>query len=315
MKVETKKLPKSTLQLNITVPVNKVKEAYDEFIELSVKSVEIKGFRKGNAPRDLVEKSLDPAKVNGEVVNKLLEKYYIQALKENKINPLSNPKVEIKKFGLEEDFEFVATVAVRPDVKIGDYKKVLKEKLDERKKESEKLKETALKKGDDIKNIHNHLHTNEIIKIIVDSAEIEVPELLIEDEVNRMRARLINQTETLNMTMEQYLLAQAKTSEQLNAEFENNAKGSLKAEFALAQVVKDSGIEVSDKEIEETAAASGDPVALENLKDPVHKWYIKSILEKNKLLAGIMEELEGNTKQEQKEKEVQNDKQNGKEKK
>ena len=86
------------MQLNISVPVDKVKETYNEVLGDFSKSVEIKGFRKGNAPIDLVEKSLDPAKVNGEVVNKLLEKYYIQALKENKINPLSNPKVEIKKF-------------------------------------------------------------------------------------------------------------------------------------------------------------------------------------------------------------------------
>jgi len=301
MKVETKKLPKSTLQLNISVPVDKVKETYNEVLVDFSKSVEIKGFRKGNAPKDLVEKSLDPAKVNGEVVNKLLEKYYIQALKENKINPLSNPKVEIKKFNLEEDFEFVASVAVRPEVKVGDYKDALKKKLEERKKEAGKLKEEALKKGEDMKQIHDHLHTNEIIKIIVDSAEIVVPELLVEDEVNRMRARLIDQMGTLNMTMEQYLQAQGKTGEQLNAEFENNAEENLKAEFVLAQAVKDAGIEVQDVEIEEAAKASGDPVALENLKDPVHKWYIKSILEKNKLLAGIMEELEGRGEQEQEE--------------
>jgi len=303
MKVEVKKLPKSTVQLNVSVPASKVKETYDEVLAATAKSIEIKGFRKGKAPKDLVEKNLDPAKIKGEVVNKLLEKYYIQALKENKINPLSNPKVKIEKFNLEEDFEFVATVAVRPEVKIGDYKKDLKKKLDERKKEVLKLKEEALKKGEDMKNIHDHLHTDEIIKTIVEGTEVEVPELLVEDEVNRMRARLIDQMGTLNMTMEQYLQARGKTTDRLNAEFKNMAEESLKAEFALAQAVKDAGIEVSDEEIEETAKAAGDPVALENLKDPVHKWYIKSILEKNKLLTGIMEELEGETIEGEREKE------------
>jgi FKBP-type peptidyl-prolyl cis-trans isomerase (trigger factor) len=70
------------------------------------------------------------------------------------------------------------------------------------------------------------------------------------------------------------------------------AEKSLKAEFAMAQIIKDSGITVTDTEIEETAKASGDPQVMENLKDPTTKWYIKSIIEKNKLLASIMDELE-----------------------
>lgn len=317
MKVETKKLPKSTIQLDITVPAEKVKETYDEVLASVAESAEIKGFRKGKAPKEVVEKSLDPAKINGEVVNKLLEKYYVQALKENKINPISNPKVEIQNFNLEEDFEFTAKVAERPDVELGDYKKALKEKLEKRHEEIQKQKEEALKKGENLENAHDHLHTQEIIQTIVEKTEVEVPELLVEDEVNRMRARLVDQMQNLDMEMEDYLKAQNKTKEQLNAEFAKQAENNLKAEFALAQAVKNAEIEVTDEEIEETAKASGDPQAMENLKDPVHKWYIRSVLEKNKLLRGIVEELEENHEHEEAEDEEKeaNENEKGKEEK
>ena len=296
MQVITKKLPKSTLQLNISVPADKVGEVYNEVLVALAGSSEMKGFRKGKAPKELVEKSLDPAKINGEVVNKLLEKYYIQALKEQKINPIANPRIEIQKFELEESFEFTAKIAIKPEIKLGDYKKALKTKATKKKEDAKKKKEEALKEGKDLKDVHNHLHTKEILDTIVEETEVEVPDLLVEDEVNRMSARLIDQIQSLNMEMEQYLKAQNKSSEQLTEEFSKVAEDNLKAEFAMAQAVKEAKIEVTDEEIEETAKASGDPKALENLKDPVHKWYIKSVLEKNRLLVSLMEELEGEKK-------------------
>ena len=91
--------------------------------------------------------------------------------------------------------------------------------------------------------------------------------------------------------MEQYLRAQNKTAEQVRGEFTEMAERNLRAEFALAEAIKAEKIEVTDAEIEETAKASGDPQALENIKDPSTKYYVKSILEKNKLLTSIMEEL------------------------
>lgn len=295
MKVEVKNLPKSAVQLDISVPVEKVKETYDLVLAEATGSAEIKGFRKGKAPKEIVEKNLDPAKLHGEVVNKLLEKYYVQALKENKVNPISNPKVEIKQFELDKDFEFTAKVAVRPEVKVGDYRKELKKKLEERHKEVQKQKEEALKKGKSLeeKHLHDHLHSQEVIAAIVDAAEVEVPEMLIEDEVDRMKTRLVDQMQNIDMTLEKYLQAKQISAEDLNKQFENQARNNLKAEFAMAQAVKEAGIEVSDEEIEETAKASGNPQAVENLKDPVNKWYIKSVLEKNKLIQGLMEEFEG----------------------
>ncbi len=293
MKVEVKNLPKSTVQLDITVPAEKVSEARDQALDEISKEMEIKGFRKGNAPKEVVEKSVDESKLHGEMVNILLEKYYVQALKEHKINPVSNPKVEIKAFDPEKDFSFTATVAVRPEVDLGDYKQAIKEKEEKIKEEAKKQKEESLKKGEPMENVHAHLHPRDIIEAIVDTAELEVPEMLVEDEVDRMMSRLVDQMQQLNMQMEQYLKAQNKTAEQIRREFSLNAERNLKAEFAMAEAVKEAEIEVTDEEIKETAEATGDPQTIANIQDPTQRWYIKSVLEKNKLISNLLDEFGG----------------------
>ena len=98
MQVKVEKQPKSTLSINIIVPNDKVKETYVQVLKEAVSAAEVPGFRKGQAPQNLIEDKLNTSELYGEVVNKLLQTYYPQALKEHKISPISNPKIEIKKF-------------------------------------------------------------------------------------------------------------------------------------------------------------------------------------------------------------------------
>lgn len=293
MNVSVEKLPKSSYKLTITVPVSDVKQTYEKVLDEVVKEAEIKGFRKGTAPRELVKEKTDVSKLYGEVVNELLQNFYPQALKEKLISPLSNPKVEIKEFDLDKDFTFVATVATRPEVKIGKYTDALKKTLEEKnKKFAEELAE-KLKKGEEIKQDHFHLSPNDVIEAILSETTVEVPDLLADEEADRMLSRLIDQAQSIGISLEQYLKSQNKTREQLREEYLKVAERSLKAEFAMSEIVKMEKIEVTDKEIEEAVLATGDPKALEKLQNPVEKWYIKSILEKNSLLGKLIEDVEG----------------------
>jgi FKBP-type peptidyl-prolyl cis-trans isomerase (trigger factor) len=282
MKVTVQKQPKSALKLTITVPNTKVRETYEALITDLVKTTEISGFRKGSAPRKMVEEKTDTSKLYGDIINKLLKTYYPQALKENHISPISNPKVEIKEFDLEKDFEFSAVIATKPEVKVKDFRKKLKALLATKNK-------AADKKSD---NEHASLTATEVVDILLETADVEVPNLLVDEETNRMMARLINQAQTIGMSLEQYLKAQNKTSEELRTEYNKISEKNLKTEFVLEHLVKEEKIEIKDSEVEETAKATGDPKTLENLKDPIQKWYIKSILGKNKLINKLIEEVE-----------------------
>ncbi len=295
-----KKPAKSMVELKITIPADVVAQTRHEVLVDFAKTTGVKGFRKGNAPLELVEKALDAGKINGEVVNRLLQKYYVQALKEKDIHPVANPKVDILKFGNGAEFEFRATIAVKPDVKLGDYKKALKKKLKAKKDEVQKAKEQALKEGKPLDKVHDHLHAEEIIETIAESAKMELPEMLVDSEVDRYMARLVDQMRAINMDITQYLEAQHKSAEDLRAEYAETARKNLEAEFALMEAIKQEGIEVTDAEIEEAARASGSEDTSKLLLDETNRWYIRSILEKNKLLMKLIDELEGKNKEESK---------------
>ncbi|KKS60358.1 MAG: trigger factor [candidate division WWE3 bacterium GW2011_GWF2_42_42] len=144
MQTKIEKLPKATIKITVTVDNDAVKKAYEKTLDNAIKTTTVEGFRPGTAPKDMVKEKIGQSKLFGDAINDILETYYPQALKENLVSPVSNPKVEIKEFDLEKDLEFTATVAVRPEMKIGEYKKKLKEKFDQKwdaaVKESEKDK-------------------------------------------------------------------------------------------------------------------------------------------------------------------------------
>ncbi|MFH1648204.1 MAG: trigger factor [Patescibacteria group bacterium] len=292
MKVNVEKQPKSTLKITITVENDKVKKAYDKVLEETVKTTEIEGFRKGNAPKNMVEDKIGVSNLYGHVVDHLLKEFYTQALKENKISPVSNPRVEIKEFDIDKDFEFNAVVAIRPEIKVKEYKKALKKAFEDKKKEIEKQKAEALKKGEQIPEIPAHLGANEVIKILLEDSEVEVADILIQEESDRVIGRLLDQLRGINLSMEKYLKAQEKTADGLRKEYDEISEKSIKAEFVMSHLIQKEGIEVTDKEIDEMVGALGDPKTAERMQSPMERLYIKTILQKNKLIGKLIEDAE-----------------------
>ncbi|MFZ5425154.1 MAG: trigger factor [Patescibacteria group bacterium] len=297
MEIKVEKNPKSTLKLTITVEKEKVSDAYNSVVTKFVEEAELPGFRKGKAPKDTVMKNTDISKIHGEVINELLQTYYVQAVREKHVSAISSPKIEINEFELEKDFTFTATVAVKPEIKIGAYKNTLKklqkEKTEQAEKEVKKTNEERLKKGEKLEEAHVHLTVDEIIGAILDVTEIEVADVLIEEETDRMIARLIDQAQTIGMSLEQYLHAQNKSGEELRKEYAKIAERNIKAEFALNQLIEDEKVEIPETEIDAAISAAGDPETVQKLQEPGQRWYIKTILAKNKLLQKLIEEAEG----------------------
>jgi trigger factor len=115
------------------------KKIEERVIELQ-KTVNIKGFRPGKAPVDLLKKQFAQA-LYGEVLEKILQDNTYQALNDNKIKPASQPKIEIKSSGEDKDLEYTISVEKTPDIKkielekitLTDYKlKIEKKDLDDR---------------------------------------------------------------------------------------------------------------------------------------------------------------------------------------
>lgn len=295
-KIETQ--PKATIKISITVENPVVKKTFEKILDKFVEETTLEGFRKGKAPRELVRDHIGINKLYGETINEVLQTSYPQALKENKIAPVANPKVEIKEFNFDKDLEFTATVAIRPEVKIGEFKSKVKEGHEKRQEELKKSNEEKLKKGEKIEHDHMHLIPNDIIQALLEVSELEISDILIDEETERMMSRLVQQAQTIGLSMDQYLKAQNKTADQLRTDYKVIAERNIKAEFILGKLIADQNIQVTDEEIEETIKAAGFEDPQKRMEDPMEKMYIKTILQKNKLLSSLIEELEGEHKHE-----------------
>ena len=83
----------------------------------------VHGFRKGTAPRGLIEKAYGPTVFVNDALDSCFSKAYTKALQENDIEPVDEPKVEVQKYGLNgENLEFTIEVTVKPEVTLGNYK-------------------------------------------------------------------------------------------------------------------------------------------------------------------------------------------------
>jgi trigger factor len=182
---------------------------------------------------------------------------------------------------------------------MGDYKKALKKYYEEKKKKIEKEKLEKLKKGElkpeDEKggNDHVHIGPNEVIEVLIEESKMEIADMLTEEEVDRQMGNLLKQLETIQLPLQKYLEAQGKTEDQLKSDFKESSEKNIKAEFALSHLIKEEGIEVEDSEIDEMITAAGDPAVAEQMQDPMQKLYIKTILQKNKLLTKLIEDTQG----------------------
>jgi len=293
MKVEVEKLPKSQLKIKVTLENKLVRDSYSQVLDAAVKETEIDGFRKGHAPKEQVERKLGVDKLYGNVINELLQKYYPQALKEHRIMPISNPKVEIQEFSLEKDFEFVARVAIKPEITFKEYKKDLKKYLEDKNKELRKTNEEKLKKGEQIEADHAHMHTNEIIEILIKNAQLDVPEILIEEETNRLIARLVDQVLAAGMKVEDYLKAQNINMDKLKTNYQIVAEKNIKAELVLNELITLEHITATEAEVDSAIAEVKDEKAREELNKPIQKVYIKTVLEKQKLIEYLIKETQG----------------------
>ena len=114
--------PRSSVLLEIELPPERLSAAIDEAVRHLSQRNRIPGFRPGKAPRPVVERVLGREAVLDEAMDHLIQRAYRAALIEHEIVPLANADVEVVQADEGQPVRFKATVAVRPEVKLGDYR-------------------------------------------------------------------------------------------------------------------------------------------------------------------------------------------------
>ena len=130
MSVTVEKLEKSMAKLKITVSAEQLEKAIQNAYNKNKGKIQIPGFRKGKAPRKMIEQMYGKGVFYEDAANELIETEYPKAVEECGENVVSSPKIDVEQLEAGKDFIFTAEVALKPPVKLGKYKGVEVEKMD-----------------------------------------------------------------------------------------------------------------------------------------------------------------------------------------
>lgn len=135
MQVKSEKLPNSMAKITVTIPKEDFVKAIDVAYNKNKNRFKIDGFRKGKVNREIIEKMYGEGVFYEDAANECINNSYDEAVKESGLDVVSRPEVDIP--GIEsgsvsrdKDFVYTATFAIRPDVKIKNYKGYKIKKVD-----------------------------------------------------------------------------------------------------------------------------------------------------------------------------------------
>lgn len=130
MSAKFEKLEGNQGVLTIEVGAEKVSEGLDAAFKKVVKQINVPGFRKGKMPRAMFEKRFGVESLYQDAVDYLLPEAYANAIDETGIEPVDRPEIDVEQIEQGKSLIFKATVTVKPEVKLGEYKGLEVEKVE-----------------------------------------------------------------------------------------------------------------------------------------------------------------------------------------
>lgn len=130
MKVTLENEKDNVVKVNITIPAEEATTAYNTAARKIAQYVNVDGFRKGKAPRHLVERQVGEERIKQEALEGLMPKVLSEVIEKNKLDVITQPYITSYDFKKGEDLNVVVNVETRPEVKLGDYKNLTVEVTD-----------------------------------------------------------------------------------------------------------------------------------------------------------------------------------------
>lgn len=313
------KLPKSQIDIQVTMPWADLQPTWDATFNKFASEIEIPGFRKGQAPVNIVEPRILP-QVQQEALKQAMPTALVQALEGSNYVPIDYPQYNVTAFTKGGELKFNARVTVKPEVKVGNYK-ILNAKRPPLKLADEAevdkiiddlfqrwkarqpvqpantqvqgqgaggsmsfnqpnqpavpqagpaatapnddfakamgantLAELKTKIKTDLEaeaKYNNELDYEEsILQEVEKITQVDIPEVLIQDELARMLLSLQRNVSDRGLLMEEYLKGQKKTVEQLKAEWRPQAERNVRMELGLSEIARNENVAISDQELQ-----------------------------------------------------------------
>ncbi|MEK7633281.1 MAG: trigger factor [Patescibacteria group bacterium] len=277
------KLPKNTVQLIVDIPRADVKKEEEDAFSRLQQKLTVEGFRQGKVPKDIAQKHIRKDDLYQELAQKMISRIYSEIITKESLKPIINPKVDLVKAKENEDWQIKISLAEKPIVGLGDYKKVIKEAKAKVEKSNIWVpgKESASAKAPADKEDKNKL-LNEILTALLKETKLEISDLVVDEEINHRLTHLVDEIQKIGLTTENYLKSKKLTMESLKAQFRKETEDTYKMEFALAEIADKENIKVEKADLDKLFINIKDEK--ERKKAEQNSYYYATILRKQKTL-------------------------------
>ncbi len=171
MKVTLEKEKENLVKLDITIPAKDAVDAYNSAVKRIAQYVNIDGFRKGKAPRQVVERHVGVERIKHEAIESLMPKAISDAVRENDLDIIAQPYITSYDFEVGKDLHVVANAELRPEVTLGDYKGLTVE-----------VEDSPIAEDAQEKSIQNLLNQHSTLEIVTDRPTKETDTAVIDFE-------------------------------------------------------------------------------------------------------------------------------------
>ena len=303
--------------------------AYGDIIEVISKDQQFPGFRPGKIPTNVIEDKIGVNKILNDAASFLVTKHLDEIFKKENITALGSPNIAVHALAKDSPFSFTATLTAKPQVKIGDWKKIkikrvkpkevaekdvdesiknIYEAWSKQQKTVNKKQETGEEEEEDrrskkfIYDAHGskiylkeeskgskdeiddefakkigardlkylqELVRSDLEKIMADQVEakleqeffdeilklakVEIPDILIDDEINRIIVRITQNLEQQNKKLDDHLKEENTTLDALKAKLRPQAEHNVKITLIMDEIGKREKVQISREEIENAA--------------------------------------------------------------
>jgi len=210
-----KRQDNGTIEVHLTFPWAEIQAGYVKQVDKAVEDTELPGFRKGKAPRDMVESKLDKTQVYSQALQEVLPEAYAEAIKQHGLAPILYPRIHIEKGQENQDWEVVAYTCEAPTAELpADWKDAVK-KLPKEPTDS---------------------MLGRTIEQLKTTSTVKIPDILVEEEANHRLASLAENLTKIGVSTQTYMETKKLTPETLKAQFSQEARIDLEVEFILEHI-------------------------------------------------------------------------------
>ena len=283
-----KVLPKSSIELVVDIKKEFIKKEYDKAFNKLLESLQIEGFRKGKVPADIGKKHIKGEEIYKEAIQSIIPGIYEEIVKKEDIKPIINPKIELTKAKENEDWQVKFNIAIKPVFKLPDLKKIASDVKGNAKKDeiwvpgkdpkSEPEKEDAERK--------KQKTLNALLEAMITKTKIEIPDLLIEAELEHKLTGLLDEVQKIGLTIDGYLKSKNTNMDDLKAKYRHEIDETYRVEFILNEIADLNNIQVDqvdlDKIFENIEDEKAKQTALQN------SYFYASVVRKQKTLEYLL---------------------------